>query len=137
MKNIAIMSWSLNQGGAERAAANLSKDLSDRYNVYLIVFDSRNITYPYSGELVDLGLLPAKGILGKALTLVKRCRKLRAIKKEKNIVASISFMQMVNYYNLFSNVGERDIISIRNNMSQKGASLLNRILMKQAGKKHI
>ena len=135
MKNIAIMSWSLNQGGAERAAANLSKDLSDRYNVYLIVFDSRNITYPYSGELVDLGLLPAKGILGKALTLVKRCRKLRAIKKEKNIVASISFMQMVNYYNLFSNVGERDIISIRNNMSQKGASLLNRILMKQAGKK--
>ena len=31
-KNVAILSWSLNSGGAERAAANLSKDLSDKYN---------------------------------------------------------------------------------------------------------
>lgn len=133
MKNVGIMSWSLNQGGAERAAANLSKDLSEKYNVYLIVFDSRNITYPYAGELIDLGLLPANGFVGKTITFFKRCRKLREIKKEKKIDVTISFMQMVNYYNLLSNVGERNIISIRNNMSQKGVSALNRMLMKKAG----
>ena len=55
MDSIAIIITKLNGGGAERTASNLSIELSKRYNVYLIVFDGTNISYPYKGTLIDLG----------------------------------------------------------------------------------
>ena len=134
-KNIAILSWSLNNGGAERAAANLSKDLADNYNVYLIVFDSRNIAYPYSGVLIDLEIKLEKSYLRRFTAFIKRCLKLKKIKKEKNIDVTISFMPHVNFYNVFSKAKDKIIISIRNNMSNKKTSFFERIKMKYSERK--
>ena len=45
MKKIAIIIQNLNGGGAERTAANLSLYFSEKYEVHLIVFDGRVISY--------------------------------------------------------------------------------------------
>ena len=43
METVGILVESLKNGGAERAAANLSHDLSEKYQVVVIVFDGTNI----------------------------------------------------------------------------------------------
>jgi len=107
VKNIAIIVPTLNKGGAERVAANLSLEFAKYYNVYVIVHDGRDVTYPYGGTLIDLQLPPASSKLGKVLTLLKRVRKLRRIKKEKNIHVSISHLDPSDYVNLLSRRKDR------------------------------
>ena len=102
MKNIAIIVPTLNKGGAERVAANMSLEFSKHYNVYTIVHDGRDIIYPYGGKLIDLALPPASSVPGKILTLLKRIRALRKIKKEYAIDVSISHLPPSNYVNIFS-----------------------------------
>lgn len=60
MKKIAIIIQNLNGGGAERTAANLSLYFSEKYEVHLIVFDGRIISYPHGGMLHDLKVYPSK-----------------------------------------------------------------------------
>ena len=133
-KNVAILSWSLNSGGAERAAANLSKDLSEKYNVYLVVFDASNIAYSYAGELIDISIKSGSSYFKKVIVFFKRCFKIRKIKKEKNIDVTISFMPHVNFYNVLSKANDKLIISIRNFMSKRGVSKLGRLQMNIARK---
>jgi len=55
-KNICIIASSLGGGGAERVAAQQSKLLQDiGFNVYVITI-LNSVTYPISGELLNLGL---------------------------------------------------------------------------------
>lgn len=114
MKNIAIIVPTLNKGGAERVAANMSLEFAKHYNVYVIVHDGRNVTYPYGGTLIDLELPPAGSKLGKVLTLLKRVRKLRKIKKENNIHISISHLAPSDYVNLLSK-GKDRVFLVRHN----------------------
>ena len=109
MKNIAIIVPTLNKGGAERVAANMSLEFSKHYNVYTIVHDGRDIIYPYGGKLIDLALPPASSVPGKILTLLKRIRALRKIKKEYAIDVSISHLPPSNYVNIFSRRKEKVI----------------------------
>ena len=54
MKNIALIISSLQGGGAERCAADLSIYFSQKgYRVYILTDVSRGITYEYSGTIVD------------------------------------------------------------------------------------
>ena len=117
MENIGIIIKSLKGGGAERAAANLSKDLSERYNVYLMIFDSTEIAYPYKGEIIDLETVPVKGKVGKIVNFIKRYKKIYAAKRKYNFKACISFMPAANLLNVLSKYRERTICSIRNMMS--------------------
>ena len=56
MKRIAFVVNTLSSGGAERVVSNLSRMLSDRYHIDLILNDGWNINYPYSGEVISLGM---------------------------------------------------------------------------------
>lgn len=107
MKNIAILVPTLNKGGAERVAANISLEFAKYYNVYLIVHDGRNVIYPYGGKLIDLQLPPAKNKFGKITTLFKRVHALRKLKKQYHIDITISHLPASNYVNIFSKVGDR------------------------------
>ena len=109
MKNIAIIVPTLNKGGAERVAANMSIEFSKHYNVYTIVHDGRDIIYPYGGKLIDLALPPASSVPGKILTILKRIKALRKIKKEYAIDVSISHLPPSNYANIFSRRKEKVI----------------------------
>lgn len=135
MKKVAIMSWSLNSGGAERAVANLSKDLTPFYEVYIILFDSRNIVYPYCGKILDVGILPAKTFLGKIVNFFRRYLKIKSLKRKYKFDAVVSFMPQVNTYNVLTREREKNIISIRNNMSDKGFRGLRKKMLIRNGRK--
>ena len=118
MKNVAIIIQKLNGGGAERTASNLSISLKEHYNVHLIVFDGRDITYPYEGTLHDLQLPPVKGRAGKILNMYKRIRAVRKILKNEKIDCAISLMDGANLVNIMSKRNNRVITSIRQHMSK-------------------
>jgi glycosyltransferase involved in cell wall biosynthesis len=117
MKTIAIIITKLYGGGAERAAANLSMELSELYNVKLIVFDGENQVYPYGGELIDLKLPPKKGKIGKIFNALKRYLLVKRIKQKYNVDCTISLMDGPNLINTLSKRSDKVIISIRNYMS--------------------
>lgn len=123
MKNILIIVQKLQGGGAERTASNLSMELSQYYNVILAVFDGSNIEFPYSGELVDLQLPPAKSIFKKAINSIKRIIEIRKIKKNKQIISSISLMFGANIVNVLSRRNDNIIVSARNYMSVYGVNI--------------
>lgn len=102
--NIAILTTSLNSGGAERIAGLLSKELENKqmYNVYVFLLSTSNIIYEYGGMLVDIG---QNGPFYE-----------KEIKKNKikyNIQISISFLEIMNFANVRTQIGERIILSER------------------------
>ncbi|SFG25472.1 glycosyltransferase [Oribacterium sp. WCC10] len=102
MKNIAIITTSLNSGGAERIAGLLSKELSNYYNVYLFLLSTENIIYEYGGTIVDIGVdCPLYE------HLIKR------YKEYYKIDVAISFLEIMNFANIRTKGKEKVIISER------------------------
>lgn len=130
MDNIAIIITKLNGGGAERCASNLSIELSKRYNVILIVFDGRNITYPYGGTLIDLHIKDSNSLGERVANVLKRVRLVKQIKKQYKIKCSISLLDGPNLVNTMSQIGERTIVSIRNRLSSESVGKLRRKLIR-------
>lgn len=131
MKKIAIIVQSLDGGGAERTAANLSIFLSQKHEVHLVVFDGRTIRYPYKGILHDLKVYPGKNNLQKGINILRRVLKTIDIKRKYKIDATISLMAGANTVNLLSNCGDKKITSIRNFESKfSHNSLFEKISMK-------
>ncbi len=118
MKTVAILIQKLSGGGAERTAANLSLSLSGKYQVHLVVFDGTQISYPYAGTLHDLKLPPAKGRPGKLVTLLRRVRAVRRLKREYAVDAAISLMDGANLVNVLSGRQGSVITSVRVQMSK-------------------
>lgn len=102
MKSIAIITISLNSGGAERIAGLLSKELSKKYNVYLFMLDTTNIVYEYEGIIVDIG--------GSGPFYEYPIKKYKQL---YDIDVAISFLENMNFANIRSRGKERIIISER------------------------
>ena len=134
-QNLGILIWGLNNGGAERAAANLSKQLSKKYNVHIMVFDSYTISYSYEGTLHTLEAFPAKTPVMKIVNFFKRCWQIHKCKKENNIQITISFMPACNLYNILTKGKGKVIISIRAIMSLTIISNFWRKIITWCGKK--
>lgn len=135
MKNVAIIITKLNGGGAERCASNLSIELSKKYNVFLIVFDASDITYPYLGTLVDLKIPKAQSSLSRYIGVFKRACQIRKLKKAYNIDVSISLLEGPNLVNVLSKWKDKTIVSVRNNMSRQAGGRIARTIIKYASKK--
>lgn len=114
IKKIAIIIQSLHGGGAERTAANLSLYFSKEYEVHLIIFDGRVISYPYAGTLHDLKVYPSKNIIKKIINVIRRVLKTSLIKLRYDVDVTISLMEESNVVNLLSISGDKKITSIRN-----------------------
>ncbi len=102
-KNVAIITWRLSEGGAERIAGLLSKQLEEIYNVYLFIVDVSNIVYDYGGKLVHVGV----GGLQYVEYYIDR------YKQELSIDCAISFLHECNFYNLRTRHREKVIVSKR------------------------
>lgn len=115
MKNVCLLIYSLRSGGAERVISQWSQLLSHDYNVFMTIFDSNGINYPYAGQLVDLKV-PSnnKSTLSKFLVVLKRARKLREFVERNNIDIVISFCNECNLVNTISRHRAKKICSIRN-----------------------
>lgn len=109
MKNIALIISSLQGGGAERCAADLSIYFSKKgYRVYILTDVSRGITYEYSGTIVDY--MVALNIPGRD-GLEKKVNELKQIKAKYEIDISISFLQLANYLNIMSKEMDKVILT--------------------------
>lgn len=136
MKKIAIIIQNLNGGGAERTAANLSLYFSEKYEVHLIVFDGRVISYPHGGTLHDLKVYPDKSKVQKAINVIRRVIKTSSLKRKYGIETTISLMEGSNVVNLLSNSGDKKITSIRNFESKSSCnSFFENFVMKLVRRK--
>lgn len=128
MKNIAIIVPSLKGGGAERVVSLLSQELSKKYNLYLIVFDSDALAYSYGGKLVDINVKSNKNILMKIVNVIRRVHKVRKVKKQNSIHYSISFLSSANIINILSKQDDKVIISIRSHLSKRKKNVITNII---------
>lgn len=124
--NVAIICPTLSRGGAERIVGYLSKHINPvADNLFIILFNAKEITYSYSGEIIDLDFDPDRRNLKnkflnrilKVISYVKLIIKLKKIKKKYNINTSISFMDTPNIVNILSKTNEKIILSVRINKS--------------------
>ncbi len=130
MRSVALLTTKLNGGGAERCVSNLSIELSEFYNVYILLFDGKNVVYPYKGTLIDLGNSESKTYLGKLLLFIKRTLKVWKIKKELSIDITVSFLEEPNLINVLTKTNDKAIVSVRNYMSYKYKSNISRHIVK-------
>lgn len=121
-KKVAFIIQHLTNGGAERTISNLSLELSKSNEITLLVFDGKNVTYPYEGKLIDINIPPKDGVINKVLNVIRRAYLIKKIRKKEKFDCVISFMFGANIVNVLSKCGERVIISARNYISMYGLS---------------
>lgn len=135
MKNVAIIISSLKGGGAERVVSNITMNLpKDKYNVYLVLFDSSSMKYPYSGQLIDINIKANNNPVIKTINFLRRYFKIRKIKTKYNIDVSISFLGGPNLLNILTKGEDKVIVSVRDYISTKPRGIytnLGRYFMKR------
>ncbi len=113
MKNIAILVPNLKSGGAERIASRLSTLLCEKYNLFMVLFDSEGISYKYGGTLVDMKLPAVKGKIGKVFNMLKRIKALRKLIKKEKIDVVCSFTAAADNVNAFCGSKAKRLVSCR------------------------
>lgn len=117
-KRIALVMNTLSDGGTERMISNLSRGLSGKYDIDIVLNDDYHIDYPFKGRIISLELphkLERMGMIYQVLALIKRTYILRRLKRHKKYSAVVSFSEMTSIANVLS--GNRDvktIVSVRN-----------------------
>ena len=136
MKNIGLLISTLNSGGAERVVSRLSKILSDKYNIYIILFEDTYKAYSYSGELINLDIKSSNNFLKQLILPFLRAKKLKKIKKQYKLDIVISFLDSPNIVNIFSKSKKcKTVVSIRNyTFKEEKQNLKTKILSKVIGK---
>ena len=102
-KRIMLIVPMLHQGGYERICARTAKLLNDEYQVYLVIFSSKDKFYDVSGiNLIDLDLGAVSGKIGKIVNVIKRVKRVKKLKKDLKIQVSYSFGTTANLVNVLS-----------------------------------
>lgn len=113
-KNILFIISKISNGGAERAAANISDSLIDKgYNVKFVTFSSKKPDYDTKAQIIKIKKLKTKNVVKK----IKGLKELRILKKDLKIATTVSFLWKSNLYNVLSKYKDKTIICIRNYMS--------------------
>jgi len=113
MKNLLFVTPDLKSGGSERAAANLTYLLKDKYKIYYVVFDSDDISYDINAELIDLNVPANPSVIRKIINTFRRAYGIRKVVKEKNIDTVVSFTSIANRAVRFANLKCRTIGACR------------------------
>lgn len=124
---VAIIVPSLSGGGAERVVSNLSFNLNESFEIYLIVYDNYKIAYPYKGELLCTHTKAAAGIPGKAAIFFKRLYLIAKIKRKYGIKTAISFLKGPNIINILTKREEKVVVSVRNHLTKNLNGFYGRI----------
>lgn len=113
-KNLMLMVPMLHQGGFERVCIKTARLMQDYYNVYILIFSSKDINFDITGlEVIDIDVPAKKGVVNKVINVFKRVRKTRKIKKDLKIDISYSFGGSANYVNTLSKGKERVLTGLR------------------------
>ncbi len=114
-KKIAIITPFLANGGLEKVAIVGAQELSNYFDVTLIVMDTFHIDYQYDGKMIDLKVsLISRNIFKRLFNIVKSVFKLRKLKKQQCFDLIISHGELANLPNVFSG-GKNNILAIHEN----------------------
>ena len=104
----------LHQGGFERVCVATARLMQDYYNVYILIFSSKDINYDVSGlEVIDIDVPAKKGVVNKVINVFKRVLKVKKLKKELGIDIAYSFGGSANYVNVLSKGKEKVLTGLR------------------------
>ena len=113
-KNLMLMVPMLHQGGFERVCVTTARLMQEYYNVYILIFSSKDINYDVTGlEVIDINVPAQKGIVNKIINVIKRVVKTRRIKKKLDIDIAYSFGSSANYVNVLSRRNEKVLTGLR------------------------
>lgn len=134
MKRVLMVISSLNYGGAQRALANMSLAFPEEYQVDFLLNDSKDISYDYCGNIIDLGIKTVSdrtNLFYQLRVFTKRYFKLRELKRSGKYTACISALSSANAVNVLTgNKYCKTIISIRvfMSMSVKGIGNIKNLI---------
>ena len=75
-KNLMLMVPMLHQGGFERVCVKTARLMEKYYNVYILIFSSKDINYDITGlKVIDIDVPSKKGVVNKVFNVIKRVRK--------------------------------------------------------------
>lgn len=120
IRNIAIFVPSLERGGMERVASQLSFMFRDMgHSVYIIVsYYNRKNAYDFAGKLIECPFKINKaGKKEELLSYYYNSLMLREIKKKYKINFTVSVAQEANLINIISGTNDKKILTIHNCMS--------------------
>ncbi len=128
--NICVLKESLNIGGTERSAANVSKVLAKEHNIWVALYDTSQMAYSYAGELADFCLPPKNSIIGKVINTFYRDFKLRQLLKKNKIDILYTFTGIGNKqthfkYNTIKIISARDFGGMQERFTEYNAALNN------------
>jgi glycosyltransferase involved in cell wall biosynthesis len=123
-KNILIVIDQLYKGGAQKVAARLSIELSERYRVVIATYNRSDAMYRYGGEHIFIDLPFSKNpstnhFIARIIRFVLLIVNLRKIKRRNKIDVAISFLEASNIVNVFSRRKEKLILSVRAHLSRE------------------
>lgn len=110
---ICILKESFAIGGNERSASNFSKILADNNEIFVALFNAKNMNYTYSGVLYDFALPPRKTFLGKMYNSFLRSAKLKKLVRTKEIDIVYMFTRIGNYQTYAKIKNASKVISAR------------------------
>lgn len=113
-KNLMLICPMLHQGGFERVCVATARLMQEYYNVYILIFSSKDIHYDVKGlKIIDIDVPAKDGKINKAFNMMKRIKKVRELKKKLRIDYSYSFGSSANYVNSLSGVGDYVFTGLR------------------------
>ncbi|NLL78175.1 MAG: glycosyltransferase [Clostridiales bacterium] len=119
-KKIMLIVPMLHQGGFERVCVATARLLEPFFDIYIIIFDSKDIAYDIKGlNVIDLHMGVKKDMAGKLLNVVKRSFMVRRLKKKLTIDIAYSFGPTANLVNVFSRRREQVWTGIRSYMDME------------------
>lgn len=95
----------LDTGGAQKVAAELSNALIEFYDIDFLLNDKDSVVFPYSGNIFSLGLKPQNdktNLIYQFRVLVRRIWNLVKLKRNNQYIASISFLDSANIANIIT-----------------------------------
>ncbi len=119
-KKIMLIVPMLHQGGFERVCVATARLLEPFYDVYIVMFDSKDIAYDIKGlNVIDLHMGVKKDMAGKLFNVLKRSFAVGRMKKKLRIDIAYSFGPSANVVNVFSRRGEQVWVGIRSYMDME------------------
>lgn len=119
-KRIMLIVPMLHQGGFERVCVATARLLEPFFDVYITMFDSKDIAYDIKGlNVIDLHMGVKKDMAGKLYNVLKRSYAVRRLKKKLEIDIAYSFGPTANVVNIFSRRREQVWIGIRSYMDME------------------
>lgn len=131
-ETIGFVIPNLEIGGNQKSVANLSRMLSSRYNILLILFDAKMILNCYNGKIIDLKSQPRKTFIGKIYNSFSRIIKLKIAIRSEKIRLLYFFLNPENVLNYIGYKGCKKIISCRDFGSLKKSILKFKLQLKKS-----